>query len=86
MKKRSINSNLIIYNKFIFDAFEKNLQIDSIYTDFSKAFGFVDHKILISKQEIFSFSGNFLKWISSYLTGRTQIVKILNNLSITYCD
>jgi Reverse transcriptase (RNA-dependent DNA polymerase) len=81
MKKRSINSNLMIYNKFIFDAFEKNLQIDSIYTDFSKAFDCVDHKILISKLEILGFSGNFLKWISSYLTGRTQIVKILNNLS-----
>jgi hypothetical protein len=28
MQKRSINSNLMIYTKFIFDAFEKHIQID----------------------------------------------------------
>ena len=81
MKKRSINANLMIYTKFISDAFENNHQIDSIYTDFSKAFDSVDHNILLHKLNLLGFSGNFLKWISSYLSGRTQNVRILNNIS-----
>jgi Reverse transcriptase (RNA-dependent DNA polymerase) len=76
-KNRSINSNLMIYTKFIFDAFENNNQVDAIYTDFSKAFDTVDHKILLDKLNILGFTGNFLNWIASYLSGRTQIVKLL---------
>jgi Reverse transcriptase (RNA-dependent DNA polymerase) len=75
-KNRSINSNLMIYTKFIFDAFENNNQVDAIYTDFSKAFDSVDHKILLDKLNILGFTGNFLNWIASYLSGRTQIVEL----------
>jgi Reverse transcriptase (RNA-dependent DNA polymerase) len=81
MKNRSINSNLMIYTKIIFEAMENGSQIDSIYTDFSKAFDSVDHKILLHKLEALGFSGNFLNWISSYLSGRTQNVRILSKIS-----
>jgi Reverse transcriptase (RNA-dependent DNA polymerase) len=59
IKNRSINSNLLIYSKLIFDIFEKNNQVDAIYTDFSKAFDSVDHKILIKKTQHFKFFGKF---------------------------
>jgi len=81
MKNRSINSNLMIYTKFIFDAMENNNQVDSIYTDLSKVFDSVDHKILLKKLEALGFSGCFLNWIASYLTGRTQNVRILSKIS-----
>jgi Reverse transcriptase (RNA-dependent DNA polymerase) len=81
MKNRSINSNLMIYSKFIFDIFEKNSQVDAIYTDFSKAFDSVDHKILIKKLSILGFSGNFLNWIASYLSRRIQMVRFMGSVS-----
>jgi len=81
MKNRSINSNLMIYSKFIFDAFEENSQVDSIYTDFSKAFDSVDHKILLKKLNTLGFSGNFLSWIASYLSERVQIVRLMDFMS-----
>jgi Reverse transcriptase (RNA-dependent DNA polymerase) len=59
MKNRSINSNLMLYSKFIFDIFEAKSQVDSIYTDFSKAFDSVDHKVLLKKLTHLGFSGNF---------------------------
>jgi Reverse transcriptase (RNA-dependent DNA polymerase) len=51
-KNRSIISNLMIYTKFIFDAFENNNQVVAIYTNFSKAFDSVDHKIFLNKLNI----------------------------------
>lgn len=80
-KNKSIDSNLLIYSKFIFDAMESNSQVDSIYTDFSKAFDSVDHKILVHKLKILGFSGTFLNWITSYLSGRSQIVRFMGSTS-----
>jgi Reverse transcriptase (RNA-dependent DNA polymerase) len=57
-KNRSINSNLMIYTKPLFDAVENNIQVDAIYTDFSKAFDSIDHKILLNKLNILGFTGN----------------------------
>jgi Reverse transcriptase (RNA-dependent DNA polymerase) len=50
------------------------IQIDAIYTDFSKAFDKVHHRLLLRKLSALGFGGNFLKWIASYLT-RKQYVK-----------
>jgi hypothetical protein len=80
-QNRSINSNLMVYTKFIFDVMENKSQVDSIYTDFSKAFESVDHKILIKKLLALGFSGNILNWISSYLSGRSQNVRFLGKIS-----
>jgi hypothetical protein len=81
VKNRSITSNIMIYINFIYKAFERKEQVDAAYTDFSKAFDTVNHRILIKKLESLGFSGNILNWIASYLTDRTQIVRFLDNLS-----
>jgi hypothetical protein len=45
--------------------------------DLSSAFDTVDHEILLSRLEItFGFNGLVLQWLKSYLTGRTQVVRI----------
>ncbi|XP_022181862.1 uncharacterized protein LOC111041765 [Myzus persicae] len=48
-------------------SYDQNCQVDSIYTDFKKAFDKVNHNILLSKLKAFGFNGLFLKWITSYL-------------------
>ena len=45
--------------------------------DLTAAFDTLDHEILLSKLEIYGFSENALQWIRSYLTGRTQRVKLV---------
>lgn len=51
-------------------------QVDTIYTDFSKAFDMVDHRLLMIKLRDFGISSLLLEWFKSYLTRRTQCVVI----------
>ena len=62
---RSIASNLLLYHDYIVTTLEDGSQVDSIYTDFKKAFDSVDHSILISKLRAYGFNGSFLDWLSS---------------------
>lgn len=57
----------------------KQIQVDAIYTDFSKAFDRVDHRLLVLKLKHLGLSDNFTSFLSSYLTGRGQIVKLDGN-------
>ncbi|MDD9361455.1 MAG: reverse transcriptase family protein, partial [Anaplasma sp.] len=45
-----------------------------IQLDFKQAFDRVHHSILLKKLSDIGVSGNFLKWITSFLLGRTQRV------------
>lgn len=47
----------------------------SIFFDFSKAFDRVDSLSLLNKLRALNFSDSVLRWLYSYLTGRTQRVK-----------
>ena len=49
---------------------------DIIYTDFSKAFDSVPRKRLRVKLESYGIKGDILRWIGSFLTGRTQCVNV----------
>jgi hypothetical protein len=55
--------------------------------DFLKAFDKVNHSLLFIKLKYFSFGGNFLKWLYSYLIDITQIINIsfhyYNEYSVT---
>jgi hypothetical protein len=50
-------------------------QVDDVYTDFSKVFDRVLHGLLKFNLSIL-FGGSLLCWMGSYLTGRTQRVKL----------
>ena len=76
MKKRSVDSNLFIYSQYLLDAMDAGLQVDAIYTDFSKAFDKIDHNILKNKLAGVGVHGSLLGWFSSYISNRTQAVKI----------
>ena len=59
----------------------KGIQVDIVYLDFAKAFDSVVHNKLLSKLHSFGFGGNLLNWVSSFLVGRSQRVRIGRALS-----
>ena len=63
-------------------AYDNHMSSIIIFLDFSKAFDSINHKILLYKlKNMYNFSDSSTAWISSYLTGRTQQVKINKTLS-----
>ncbi|XP_063933353.1 uncharacterized protein LOC135145176 [Zophobas morio] len=74
IKGRSTVTNLMIKTQYISEMFDKHLQVDCIYLDFSKAFDRIDHRILLHKLESFGFSDGLLSVFKSYLSNRYQYV------------
>jgi len=59
-------------------AFEKQIQMDGIFTDFSKAFNRVDHNILMKVLYKARFREPILSWFKSYLSDKVQFVKVFS--------
>ena len=51
-------------------------QVDVVYTNSSKAFDKIDHRLLLEKLEFFEFSDPLISLLSSYLDNRYLCVKI----------
>ena len=49
--------------------------------DLQKAFGTIDHEILLQKLKVIKFSESTIKWFKSYLSERIFLVNIKNKLS-----
>ena len=73
---RSTITQLLNYLDKCIEATVSGQVIDTIYFDFAKAFDTVPHKRLLEKLKAYGISGQILKWIGSFLDGRTQIVKV----------
>ena len=59
--------------------------MDSIYTDFSKAFDKCDHGILLHKLKRMKINGKLGRWVQNFLKSRQQIIlveKVKSNKSI----
>jgi len=78
---RSVETNLISYTNYISQAMDSRIQVDAVYTDFSKAFDKLNHAILHKKLEKLGVCGSLLRWIISYISNRTQAVRLHNTLS-----
>lgn len=74
-RNRSTITNLLEFSENLFNNMDSNTQTDCIYTDFTKAFDKVNHRILISKLGSFGLSINLQRWFKSYLVDRMQYVK-----------
>lgn len=60
---------------------EKRKQFDAIFTDLSKAFDSVDHTLVLFKLTDLGMCVSILSWFGSFLTGRTQRVKVSDIIS-----
>jgi hypothetical protein len=78
-------TSLVEFSNFVLSEMENGLQVDAVYTDFSKAFDRVNHGLLLGTLTL-KLCGSMILWMGSYLTGRTQRVRVGNYLSETiYC-
>lgn len=75
VSNKSTATNLLLYSSDISSALESGAEVDSIYTDFSKAFDKVSHRLVIEKLAKIGFSGSLLDWFQSYLVNRKYFVK-----------
>ena len=76
--RKSTEGNLLTHIDYLSNALENRHQVDTIYTDFSKAFDRVSHDILLNKLRVLSLNASLLLWLRSYLCGRKQIVRFAN--------
>lgn len=81
LKGRSTVSNLILFDDYITNAMESGGRVDVIYTDYSKCFDRIDHKLLIAKLELIGVRGDLLRWFISYIKNRSQAVVVSNYIS-----
>lgn len=65
------------------ESLDRKIQLDAIYTDFSKAFDKLNIQILLRKLNSFGISGMVLNWFESYLRDRSQSVKFGGCISRT---
>ena len=80
-KGRSTTTNLLEFVTYTINAMDRGYSVQALYTDFSKAFDRIDIPMLILKLQKFGIESRLLKWIESYLTNRTQSVKLHNEIS-----
>lgn len=83
-KGRSTTTNLAAYQHYLSESLEDGCQVDTIYTDVAKAFDSVPHNLLAAKLAAFGVGGSYLRWIVSYLSHRTQYVKIGGYISSSF--
>ena len=83
----SVTNQLTYLVQKIYSSFDdrKTLEVRSIYLDMSKAFRKVWHEGLLFKLEQNGVTGNLLKLLSNYLTGRKQRV-VLNGMESDWGD
>lgn len=70
IRGRSTINKLDVLTPYCTDNFEKCYQVDTIYSEFSKAFERVLHNLLIYKLEKFGLRDRIRNWLRSYLLNR----------------
>ena len=60
---------------------EEGHAVHAIYLDFAKAFDKVDHGILLTKVKGYGIQGKLANWLQTFLTTRTQQVRVGDFLS-----
>jgi hypothetical protein len=75
VKGRSTVSNLLEYFSFFLKSIEDGCHVDSIHTDFLKAFDRVRHCLLLDKMSS-DFEPARCQWLCSYFSGRIQRIRM----------
>ena len=75
-QKHSCESQLILSIEDTYRQQDKHKQVDMLILDFTKAFDTVPHQRLLMKLKHYGIDSNLHRWISSWLTERTQQVVV----------
>ena len=67
---------------FLNKAFSTHRALGALLTDLSKAFDCIDHRLLIAKLYSYGISLSSINLLSSYLSNRTQRIKINDCFSL----
>ena len=77
----STETTLHDFTNKCFQAMENGEVTGSVFIDLSKAFDCVDHEILVDKLKRLNMSPSVISWFESYLSGRSQSVKLDDKIS-----
>ena len=83
--RKSCLTNLLTFMDDITKMTDLGNSVDILYLDFSKAFDTVPHKRLVHKLKMHGITGKISDWITGWLTGRRQRVK-LNGRYSDWCS
>lgn len=75
-KHRSTELALLAQKEHILRNFEKRKLTLGLFVDFTKAFDYLDHNLLLKKLDMYGFRGHVSKLLRSYLSSRRQYVHI----------
>jgi hypothetical protein len=75
-KGKTINMAIFKLMHVILTNIDKRIPVSALYMDMSKAFDFVDHRILLDKLHKYGVRGNVHDLIHSYLSNRKQLTQI----------
>ena len=81
IKKRSTTSNLLESLNDWTISLSRRTNVIVAYIDFARAFDSICHSKLILKLRSYGISGNLLSWLTSFLVGRMQCVRVGTALS-----
>ncbi len=84
VRGRSTETNILSCDKHVVDYLNAKHPYDVITFDFRKAFDKAPHQHVISAAMNVGIGGKALSWISSFLTGRTQRIRVGGCLSRSY--
>jgi hypothetical protein len=75
---RSTVSNLMVFSNEVSQILDKGGRTDVIYTDLSRAFDTINHRLLVGKLRVLGFCETLVNLVQSYLEARIQFVKVHN--------
>ena len=80
-KGRSCATNLLEFLEKATVAADEGKAMDVVFLDFAKAFDKVPRERILKKLQAHGIRGNLLRWVSEWLTGRTQCVLLNGEVS-----
>ena len=81
-KGNSAHQCLLVMIEKLKESIDKEHQFGALLTDLSKAFDCIDHKLLIAKLYSYGISLSSINLLFSYLSNRTQRIKINDCFSL----